>query len=162
MNYKSNKGFTLNDIIVAIFIFIIFSGIIISISYNIYLNSSYVKRNSQATNYIVEVFEYAKTISIDENTIDENTIDENLVANLVDYINKKNIDNPKEKIFAKKEIYSEQSLPESNYSYTMFINLNQENLKEEQRTFLKQIDITVMYKLGTKTKTVSMSTLINR
>jgi len=146
MSFKANNGFTLNDIIIAIFIFIIFSAIIASISYNIYINSNYVKRNSQATNYIVEVFEYAKSLSFEEVT----------VKSLFDYIDGKK----DEKIEAKKEKYMEES-KKSEKPYTMFINID-ETFKKEKAEFIKKIDVTVMYKLGTKTKTVSMSTLINK
>ena len=47
-------------------------------------------------------------------------------------------------------------------SYTMFISMDEASIAEEQRNYIKKIDITVMYKLGTKIKTVSMSTLINK
>lgn len=60
MNLKQNKGIGLSDAIIAIGIFIIFTGFIISVSYNIYLQSNFIKRNEQATNYIIETFEYAQ------------------------------------------------------------------------------------------------------
>ena len=66
MTLKSNKGFALADTIIAIFVLVIFSTLVISISYNIYISSNFVKRNGQATNYIVEVFEYAKTLNFDD------------------------------------------------------------------------------------------------
>ncbi len=145
MSWKSNKGFALADTIIAIFVLVIFSTLIISISYNIYIVSNFVKRNGQATSYIVEVFEYAKTLNFD----DVNT------ANLVTYINGKG-----EKIQAIEGIYSEDSNKLD--SYTMFISMDEASIAEEKRSYIKKIDITVMYKLGTKTKTVSMSTLINK
>lgn len=145
MNLKSNKGASLADVIIAVFVLVIFSTLVISISYNIYINSNFVKRNGQATSYIVDVFEYAKTLNFD--TFTEN--------DLVTHINAKGED-----ITAKAEKYSETSI-KSNSPYTMFIWIDEEAL-EGKEEFIKKIDITVMYKLGTKTKTVSMSTLINK
>lgn len=142
MTLKSNKGFALADTIIAIFVLVIFSTLVISISYNIYISSNFVKRNGQATNYIVEVFEYAKTLNFDDVN----------ATNLVTYIKKR------EKIQA----YSETADKLDSYSYTMFISMDEDSIAEEQRSYIKKIDITVMYKLGTKTKTVSMSTLINK
>ena len=92
MTLKSNKGFALADTIIAIFVLVIFSTLVISISYNIYISSNFVKRNGQATNYIVEVFEYAKTLNFDDVN----------ATNLVTYINTKG-----EKIQAIEGIYSE-------------------------------------------------------
>ncbi|MGN1310954.1 MAG: hypothetical protein ACI4VP_04570 [Clostridia bacterium] len=147
MTLKSNKGFALADTIIAIFVLVIFSTLVISISYNIYISSNFVKRNGQATNYIVEVFEYAKTLNFDDVN----------ATNLVTYINTKG-----EKIQAIEGIYSETADKLDSYSYTMFISMDEASIAEEQRSYIKKIDITVMYKLGTKTKTVSMSTLINK
>lgn len=145
MTLKSNKGFALADTIIAIFVLVIFSTLVISISYNIYITSNFVKRNGQATNYIVEVFEYAKTLNFDDVS----------VTNLVTYINAKG-----EKIQAIEGIYS--GTADKLDSYTMFISMDEASIAEEQRNYIKKIDITVMYKLGTKIKTVSMSTLINK
>ena len=145
MNIKSNKGFALADTIIAIFIFTIFTGIIISISYNIVLSSNFVKRNGEATNYIVDVFEYAKTLEFSDVN----------ATKLVEYVNLK-----KEKIKAIDEEFSSDK--EKLDSYTMFISLDENSIEEEKRQFIKKIDITVMYKLGGKTKNVSMSTLINK
>ena len=68
MNLKSENGFTVTDAIIAIMVIVIFAGVISSISYNIYLQSSFIKRNNTATNYIVELFEYAKTIDLSDVT----------------------------------------------------------------------------------------------
>lgn len=140
MTLKSNKGFALADTIIAIFVLVIFSTLVISISYNIYISSNFVKRNGQATNYIVEVFEYAKTLNFDDVN----------ATKLVTYINTKG-----------EEIQAYSETADKLDSYTMFISMD-DSIAEEQRSYIKKIDITVMYKLGTKTKTVSMSTLINK
>lgn len=140
MNIKQNKGIGLSDAIIAITILIIFTGIIVSISYNIYLQSNFVKRNEQATNYIVEIFEYAQGLVFED-------LD---TQKLVDYINNK-YDNAK----ATSIEYSENA--EKLGSYTIFINVT-----EKYPNYINQIDVTVMYKLGKNNKTVNMSTLVNK
>lgn len=140
MNLRQNKGIGATDAIVAVIILMIFTGITVSISYNIYLQSNFIKRNEQSTNYIVELFEYAQGI-----------VYENLNSEvLVDYINNK-YENAK----AINGTYIEGA--EKQAAYTIFINTT-----EPYPGYIKQIDITVMYKLGGKTKTVNMKTLVNK
>lgn len=140
MNLRQNKGIGATDAIVAVIILMIFTGITVSISYNIYLQSNFIKRNEQSTNYIVELFEYAQGL-----------VYENLNSEvLVDYINNK-YENAK----AINGTYVEEA--EKQAAYTIFINVT-----DKYPGYIKQIDITVMYKLGGKTKTVNMKTLVNK
>lgn len=124
MDLKQNKGITLADTIIAITIFIIFTALVITISYNIYLQSNFIKRNSTATNYIVDLFEYAQGLNFDVVTGD----------NLKSYVDNKNYK-----------------------GYEIEIGVT-----EKKEGYIKQIDVTVTYKLGNKENSVSMSTLINK
>ncbi len=140
MNLRQNKGIGLADAIIAVVILMIFTGIIVSISYNIYMGSNFIKRNEQATNYIVELFEYAQGL-----------VYENLDSQvMIDYINNK-YENAK----AIQGEYIEGA--EKQAAYTIFINVT-----DEYPNYIKKIDITVMYKLGKKSKTVNMQTLIKK
>ena len=140
MNLRQNKGIGLADAIIAVVILMIFTGIIVSISYNIYIGSNFIKRNEQATNYIVELFEYAQGL-----------VYENLDSQvMIDYINNK-YENAK----AIQGEYIEGT--EKQAAYTIFINVT-----NEYPNYIKKIDITVMYKLGKKSKTVNMQTLIKK
>ena len=139
MNLKQNEGIGLSDAIIAIVILMIFTGVIVSVAYNIYLESHFIKRNEQSTSYIVEIFEYAQGLEY----VDVNS------TNLINYINNK-YDIAK----AISGIYSEETEKEA--SYTIFINV------EEKNSYIKQVDVTVTYRLGGKDKIVSMSTLINK
>lgn len=132
MNLKQNKGVTLADAIIAITIFMIFTGLIITISYNIYLQSNFVKRNSSATNYIVDLFEYAQVLEFKDVTTEK----------LEEYINQKE---------------GISTLVNSSKGYKMKISV-----KENKEGYIKQIDATVSYKIGKKEKSVTMSTLINK
>lgn len=140
MNLRQKKGIGLADAIIAVVILMIFTGIIVSISYNIYMGSNFIKRNEQATNYIVELFEYAQGL-----------VYENLDSQvMIDYINNK-YENAK----AIQGEYIEGA--EKQAAYTIFINVT-----DEYPNYIKKIDITVMYKLGKKSKTVNMQTLIKK
>lgn len=140
MNLRQNKGIGAADAIIAVVILMIFTGIIISISYNIYVQSNFIKRNEQATNYIVEILEYAQGL-----------VYEDLNSQIViDYIN-----NKYENVKAIEGEYIEGTVRQA--SYTIFINVT-----DKYPDYIKQIDITVMYKLGNKNKTVNMKTLVNK
>lgn len=140
MNLRQNKGIGAADAIIAVVILLIFTGIIISISYNIYIQSNFIKRNEQATNYIVELFEYAQGV-----------IYEDLNSQImIDYVN-----NKYENVKAIEGDYAEGT--EKQAAYTIFINVT-----DKYTDYIKQIDITVMYKLGNKNKTVNMKTLVNK
>ena len=132
MSLKQNKGVTLADAIIAITIFMIFTGLIITISYNIYLQSNFVKRNSSATNYIVDLFEYAQTLEFKDVTTEK----------LEEYINQKE---------------GISTLDNSSKGYKMKISV-----KENKEGYIKQIDATASYRIGKKEKSVTMSTLINK
>jgi len=148
MNIKQNKGIGLADAIIAVVILMIFTGVIASVSYNIYIQSHFIKRNEQATNYIVELFEYAQGLEFENPDSDEDLNS----GKLVKYITEK-YDN--DIVKAIEGEYSEDAKKLA--AYTIFINV-----KNKYPDYIKQIDITVLYKLGGKNNTVSMSTLINK
>ena len=146
MNIKQNKGIGLADAIIAVVILMIFTGVIVSVSYNIYIQSHFIKRNEQATNYIVEIFEYAQGL-IFEDPDSDNDLNS---GKLVQYINDKY-----ENVNAISGEYTEPT--EDLEGYTIFINV-----QDKYPDYIKQVDVTVVYKLGGKIKTVNMSTLINK
>ena len=142
MNLKQKKGIGLADALIAVAILMIFTGIIISVSYNIYLQSNFIKRNEQATNYIVEIFEYAQGL-VYEDVSQENLL--KYINEIKEYNNVNAIEGP----------YVDGT--DIQKGYTIFINVI-----DKYPNYIKQIDITIMYKLGKKIKTVNMSTLINK
>ncbi len=63
---KSNKGVAGTDIVIAIIILIIFTTLAITVFYNIYVSSMASSRRSQATNYAVNILEFAERASYTE------------------------------------------------------------------------------------------------
>ena len=142
MNLRQSKGIGLGDAIIAVAILMIFTGIIVSIYYNIDVGANVIKRNEQATHYNVELFEYAQGLLYDD-------LNSQI---MVDYINNK-YENAKAVIGE----YTEGA--EKQAAYTIFINVTD---YEGYSGYIKKINITVLYKLGGKDRTVNMSTLINK
>lgn len=63
---KSNSGFTMTDLVGAIIIFLIFSGLIVTAFYNSYVVNSKTKVTASATNYSIQILEDIDKITYDE------------------------------------------------------------------------------------------------
>lgn len=63
---KSNKGFTMTDIVIALFVLSIFGGLIISLFYQIGLNTQEIRANALAVDYCVKIAEGIDELSYDE------------------------------------------------------------------------------------------------
>lgn len=66
INLKSNKGFTMQDLAIAIIILFLFAGTIGSICVSIYQVQADTKIDSIATLYAVQIMEYIDKISYEE------------------------------------------------------------------------------------------------
>ncbi|MCL2355231.1 MAG: type II secretion system GspH family protein, partial [Oscillospiraceae bacterium] len=82
MNRSDQRGFTGTDILVAIAVISLFTGLIVTISYNIYLASVSTTRMSRATYYITRVFERVEWEHFPESPYDDYFTDK-----LVTYFN---------------------------------------------------------------------------
>ena len=83
---KSNKGLTGADAVLGVALAILFSGIIATLSYYIYVTSSSLKRSSKALEYITSTFEFVATQYYDNVTEDNikeyiNNLDEKISTN---------------------------------------------------------------------------------
>ena len=65
---KQNKGMTMTDVIAAIIILCLFTGIIGNLYYQIVFNSNMIKLNSTAVYYVVKISEEIDKISYEEVT----------------------------------------------------------------------------------------------
>lgn len=71
---KDQKGMTGVDITISILIIAMFTSIVMTLVYNVYVTSVTQKRATVASNYLVDIFEYIDQINYDEVT-NENIID---------------------------------------------------------------------------------------
>ena len=65
-NIKSNSGFTITDLVVALIIFLIFSGLVVTAFYSSYVVNSKTKITASATNYSIQILEDIDKITYDE------------------------------------------------------------------------------------------------
>lgn len=136
---KSNKGITAADAVLGVALAILFSGIIATLSYNIYVTSSSLKRSSKALEYITSTFEYVATQYYDNVTED----------NIKEYIN--NLD---------EKISTNEGKPyKAQVSVTKY---NQIEGNTDKLDLVKEITMSVTYKLGDKDQTIEIKTAKSR
>ena len=137
---KSNKGITGADAVLGVALAILFSGIIATLSYNIYVTSSSLKRSSKALEYITSTFEYVATQYYDNVTED----------NIKNYISTK---------LDRKISINEGTPYKAQVSVT---NYNQMEGNTDKLDLVKEITMSVTYKLGDKDQTIEIKTAKSR
>ena len=136
---KSNKGITGADAVLGVALAILFSGIIATLSYNIYVTSNSLKRSSKALEYITSTFEYVATQYYDNVTED----------NIKDYINN--------------ELDGNISIADSTTGTTKYVATVSVEIKPDNTIDLvKEITMSVTYKLGDKDQTIEIKTAKSR
>lgn len=136
---KSNKGITGADAVLGVALAILFSGIIATLSYNIYATSSSLKRSSQALEYITSTFEYVANQYYDDVTEE----------NIKNYINS----------IGGKISTNEGKPYKAQVSVTKY---NQIEGNTDKLDLVKEITMSVTYKLGDKDQTIEIKTAKSR
>lgn len=140
---KKNKGVIIADALLAVVLMMIFLSIISTVSYSIYITSSFIKRNSKATDYGVKIIEW-----IDKTPYSK--IDEEII----NYINGIESENLEAKLVGNSF--------NGNTPYKATIEIQKYNETEgntEKKDIIKTIIIEISYNLGEKTETVKFERL---
>lgn len=154
---KKESGFAASDALIAILIIALFSGLIATIAYNIYLSNTSIKRIGVATQYITNIFEsvdklYYEDINVNglENYINQNQTVFNTTNNQV-VISSNDLNETSKTV-------GNTSKP----SYTIDIYVEYYNKTEgntDKLDLVKQITVTVRYKLGNRNQEIKMTRL---
>lgn len=153
---ENNNGFAASDALIAVLIITLSTGIIASLIYNIYLSNASLKRMSKANGYIVDVFEYIDKIYYD----DVNN------KNLIEYFNNKyyyETDGVTPKQNA--DVMAGDNITTLNTSFKVIINVQNYNEiegNEDKLDLVKQITMSVTYKLGGKDQTIEIKRIKSR
>lgn len=133
---KNEKGIVVADALIAILIMTIFLGLILTLTYNIYLTSNFTKRNSTAVNYGINIIEYIERT--DYVYITE--------SHLIDYV-KTLGDNV--------SAGTDENTLTTPYKVILDVqNYNEIAGNEEKQDIIKKINITIKYNLGDTIKEV--------
>ena len=138
---KEEKGLTGIDIAISIIIITIFISVLANLIMNINLNSEKTKRMEIATAYAVQEIEQIKA------------------KGYVDEYNNKGVD--------KKDIISEKDIMDDDNNFTGYSKTTTikdyvliKNDKSKQKNVLKELTVTVSFKLGNITENIDISTYI--
>jgi len=147
---REQKGFAASDALIAVLIIALFSGLIATISYNIYISNSSIKRMSKATNYIVDVFEYIDRINYEDVT------KEHLVSYFNDkYYYEEDGVTPKSDAEVKlKELDENVETPFK--AEINIVKYNETDGNTDKLDLVQEITMTVKYKLGNKDQEITM------
>ena len=140
---KNEKGIATTDGLVAILVVILFTGIIATLLYNIYIANVSVKRITAANTYIIDIFEQSEKMNYEDVT----------AANLISYFNEKYYNNDK------KEAQALSQDGNSDAKYKVIINVekyNETQGNEDKEDMVEEIYLTVIYKLGSRNQQISM------
>ena len=135
MNLKSKRGYTTADVVVAILIIVVFAGIMVTLYQNYSTVSKEVERKSKAT---VELIEEIK-------------------QNDYEYFNEEN--ELKDKI----TVYDNEPIEEDT-AYSKTVTVEDYSVQKEDAVpgLVKNVYVTVSYKLGNETQSVELSTIISK
>ena len=141
---KSQKGIISTDALIAIAILALFSGLILTISYNIFLSNSSLKRMSTATKYITDVFEYVDKLYYDDVALSEDGEEETELEKFCNNL-------------AQNGITVNDTWDGKGYNIVIEVKPYSNNLD-----LVKTINMSVIYKLNGKDQTISMSRIKKR
>ena len=149
ISLRNKKGIAGTDALIAVLIITLFSGIIATFSYNIYLSNASIKRMSKAQGYIVDVFEHIEITDYDDLTEEY----------LITYFNNKyyNVQNSEVKMVHENETTDTAFKAEikiEKYNETAG-NIGKEDVVE-------QITMKVIYMLGSKEQVIEMKRIKQR
>jgi len=134
---KDQKGIIVADALIAILIMTIFLGLIITLTYNIYLTANFTKRNSTAVNYGINIIEYIERT-------DYKDIKENY---LIDYV---------ETLGENISAGTDETTLTTPYRVILDIqNYNEIEGNERKQDIIKKITVTIKYNLGDSVKEVT-------
>lgn len=153
---KKQNGFAATDGIMAILIISLFTGIIATILYNIYISNVSLKRMSTATLYIVDMFEYVDKIDYTDLDLDNNT---NEITEEYSYLElAQNTGTPEDENLER--MWKMEGEPEKGYSVTLILDKYKPN--NEAQDLVRQLTMTVNYKVGNRNQEITMTRIKQR
>ncbi len=128
--FKSNKGFTEADIVIALVIIVLFAGIVVTGIYNIYLIETQISYGAEATQYIISALEYSDKINYEEVT----------KASIEKYL--ENIDLPGE--------YTKE---------VVVTNYNEEEQNKDKQNIIKKVKVAITYNIHGQEEKIEITKL---
>lgn len=150
--FKTNKGFAATDALIAILIIALFTGLIATLLYNIYISNTSLKRMSKANSFIVDILEYAQKIYYSD--LDNTST---IVAKYSYLDTAQNEDTPEENM---ERMWTLEGSPEDGYNVKVVLDKYMPN--GNALDLVRKLTVTVNYKVGGKTQQLEVYTIKSR
>ncbi len=154
MNFKSNKGVTGIDIVIAMLILMVTVPTMFGIAYNLTKDNNYGRRESYAVKIATEIIETAKATEFDEISFKSGSLfTEELDKN---YKKTSKIDSETEEEIYEYTYYTCEGNDKEHYQ----IQIGLLKKSDAQQDLAKKIKVTVIYPVGNKEKEIDISTVM--
>ena len=152
--FKENTGFVASDALMAILIITLFTGIIVTLTYNIYISNTSLKRMSTANLYIVNVFEYIDEIEYSDLDDTDEMINK---FDYLDDIDAGDLDEPDDNNLER--LWGLEGSTQNGYQIIIYLDKYVPTHQEHEEVFdlVRQITITVQYKVGNRDQEITMT-----
>ena len=144
---KQNKGIAGTDAIIAIMIMVLFSGLIATTIYNIYISNISLKRMTVANNYVVDFLEYSDKLYYDDLTTTSKMIEQ------YDFLEDAQVIGAAEEQDLERMWKLEGQVGDG---FNVTITLDKYSPDENSFDLVRKFTVTVNYKVGNKDQEISI------
>lgn len=149
---KGNSGIGASDAIIAILIISLFTGLIATILYNIYISNTSLKRMGTANSYIIDILEYSEKLYYEDLTTS------NKMQAEFSLTESENPDEPEEENL--KRLWKLEGT--INNGYNVEITLDKYTPEENSYDLVRKITVTINYKVGNRNQEISVYRIKSR
>lgn len=150
---KQNKGIAGTDALIAILIISLFTGLIATILYNIYLSNTSLKRMTTANSHVVNILEYCDKLYYEDLTTTEKLIEK------YNYLSEvQEVDSPEDNRLER--IWKLQGTVDNGYNAQ--IVLDKYNPDENTFDLVRKITVKISYKVGNRNQEIAVSRIKTR
>ena len=145
---KESKGIVASDALIAILIISLFTGVIATLLYNIYIANTSLKRMGIANSYVIEILEYADELYYEDLTTSD------ALTQKFSWLNEEN--NPEQIPGLMWEL---KGSPENDYRVQIDLKKYEPEHEEDEVVYdlVRQITVNISYKVGRRTQNIEIS-----
>ena len=149
---KESKGLGATDGLIAVLIIALFTGLIATLLYNIYIANTSLKRMSTANSYVVDILEYTDQLYYDNLTFESYSSKYSFLQNKTGNELGTAGENLKRLLH-----FNGNPTEQGEKGYNIDIVIDRYTPSQESIDIIKQITVTVSYKVGNRQQKIEIS-----
>lgn len=150
---KKENGIGSTDALIAILIITLFTGLIATLLYNIYISNTSIKRMSKANMYVIDILEYAEKIYYSDL---DNT--NNLLDHFTYLETSQDLEEPEDENLER--MWSVEGSPESGYNVRVVLDKYVPD--NDSLDLVRKITVNINYKVGSKEQNIEVYNIKSR